>query len=126
MPDEEKDIGFKIVGIMEMNPYKVLIRFRESNLRLMMDKKEFSELISGVRSSIEIARPDPRIVTLTGEPAAVYAGRAELTRNKRGIRMIVSTDYGGRRYFMPVSKAEHVLFRRHESCPVSEMWHNGE
>lgn len=116
------DKEFREVGSLESNPTKALIKFHDSDRRLLIEKGKLGNLIKGIsmEDSVRVFSWDPSQTVLFGDIQEESAGIAEVTKSGKAIRITVQTPGESPSvYFINKVKAYKVLSGEEWSCPVS-------
>ena len=107
------------VGLMVgTNPSRMVIKFRDSNEKLMIRKLDFALLVRGLKDQAIITSRDMTQTVLLDAVPEEYAGKAELSQSGKAIRLSLKD---GRALYVSRSGARHVLERQEVSCQVSEV-----
>ncbi len=109
---------FRQVGLLEVNPHKIVIRLRDTTDRYLIMKDEFRLLMQGRKTEIPVVSRDMTQTVLQGEVPEGYAGTAEITKSGKAVRISLKN---GRTLFLSLSNTLDVLERRSWSCGVSEV-----
>lgn len=104
------------IGVLELGVSTVFIRLYDRPDRFSMPRDRFIHLLKRIADDVTVFSNDPTQRTLFGDVPDTYAGKAELTRSEKAIKVTLKDKTA---FYINRKRAFDFTEKRCDKCGVS-------
>ena len=115
---EQSAVQWAEIGFLELGVSTVFIRLYDRPDRLTMPRDRFIHLLKRIADDVTVFSNDPTQCTLFGDTPDTYAGKAELTRSEKAVRVVLKDKMV---FYINRKRAFDFAENRCDKCGVSAL-----